>query len=276
LLAEIDDPGTEPPRRLEIGDELARLGDPRPGVGLRPDGLPDIDWVEIPEGAFIFQEGETRELPTFWMARYPVTNAQYQAFIDDGGYRKSGFWKDLQRPKRKASTWPQPNRPRTDVDWYEAVAFTRWLNARLGLPEGSIRLPTELEWEKATRGEHGSAYPWGGEYRSGYANVNERTFDEGKWYLEQTTAVGLYPHGRSPYGVDDLAGNVWEWCLNKDEDLKAIAPDASRNSRALRGGSWYVNPDYARAGHRYRFPPDYQYYFRGFRVLSSVPIGPVR
>ena len=117
--------------------------------------IPDIDWVEIPQGPFIYQDGETRELPAFWITRYLVTNEQYQTFVDDNGYAEPRWWQELNRPEPEASRWTQPNRPRTNVDWYEAVAFSRWLNARLGLPEGSIRLPTELEWEKAARGEKG-------------------------------------------------------------------------------------------------------------------------
>ncbi|WP_200284617.1 SUMF1/EgtB/PvdO family nonheme iron enzyme [Rhabdochromatium marinum] len=278
LLDEIADPGTEPPRRLAIGDELARLGDPRPGVGLRSDGLPDIAWVEIPGGPFIYQDGETRKLPTFWIARYPVTNAQYQTFIDDRGYEEPRWWVDPVRPEPQPSPsrWPQPNRPRTDLDWYEAVAFTRWLNARLGLSEGSLRLPTELEWEKAARGEQGRIYPWGVEYRSGHANVNEKVAGGGPWYLAQATAVGLYPHGGSPDGVDDLAGNVLEWCLNKHGDLTALTPDNSGDRRALRGGSWFDDPDFARADDRGWYLPEFRLNYWGFRLLSSVPIEPVR
>jgi len=307
LLDEIADPKTTPPRRLEIGDELDKLGDPRPGVGLRPNGLPDIDWVKVHSGPFIYQDGETRELPDFWIGRYPVTNAQYQAFIDDGGYGnlpkdrrgndpslgrtadgndlhlgdnqqpERDWWRDLKRSKAAKPSWTQGNRPRTDVDWYEAVAFTRWLNARLGLPDGTLRLPTELEWEKAARGAQGLEYPWGQGYRAGYANVDERGAGVGDWYLAQTTAVGLYPQGRSPYGVEDLAGTVWEWCLNKHEDLGAIAPDSSGASRAVRGGSWNYYPVDARAASRsWSLPGGRLGYFRGFRLLSSVPIAPVR
>jgi formylglycine-generating enzyme required for sulfatase activity len=273
LLAEIANPATEPPRRLAIGDRLAELGDPRPGVGVRADGLPDIAWVEIPAGPFIFQNGERRELPTFWMAKYPVTNAQHQCFIDDGGYKDGRWWRDLVLPGPAQPSWPQRNRPRTNVDWYEAVAFCRWLTARLALPEDSIRLPTELEWEKAARGEQGLKYPWGAEYRSGFANVGE-TEDpkKGPWSLRQTTAVGAYPHGGSPYGVEDLAGTVWEWCLNKHEDLNAVAADTSGAARALRGGSWDVHPRLARAGLRFGGPPVLRYVRGGFRLLSSVPI----
>ncbi len=290
LLDEIDDPATEPPRRLEIGDELERRGDPRHGVGLAENGLPDIDWVEIPGGPFIYQDGETRELPTFWIARYPVTNRQFQAFIDAGGYsthgmlkqarralekpsaREAAWWQDLKQPEPKSPSWPQGNRPRSDVDWYEAVAFTRWLTAQLGLPGDSVRLPTEFEWEKAARGEEGPIYPWGDEYRSGFANINETAKKDGPWYLKQTTAVGMFPQGRSPYGIEDLAGNVWEWCLNKHDKPDAVRVDTSGDSRCLRGGSWIGASDDARADGRSGGHPEVRNDYRGFRVLSSVPI----
>ncbi|MEI7867291.1 MAG: SUMF1/EgtB/PvdO family nonheme iron enzyme [Candidatus Methylumidiphilus sp.] len=302
LLDEINNPATEPPRRLEIGDELDKLGDPRRGVGLDASGLPDIDWVEIPGGPFIYQNGETHELPTYWISRYPITNRQFQAFIDAGSYQKNSeenskakqwlnkltgqktktelvlaeLWKDLQQPQPAKSNWPQGNRPRTDVDWYEAVAFTRWLSAVLGLEESAIRLPTEQEWEKAARGEHGLVYPWGNEYRSGFANIDEKSGNVGKWYLKQTTAVGLYPHGCSPYEVEDMAGTVWEWCLNKYEKPDMTKADTSGDSRVLRGGSWVSYRDLARAVDRYWLVPVLRNNLRGFRVLSSVPIHAVR
>ena len=285
LLDEIHNPTTEPPRRLAIGDELERLGDPRPGVGLRSDGLPDIDWVEIPAGPFIYQNGEPRELPTFWISRYPITNRQFQAFAEDGGYGRgivkrarkalgfeSDWWQGLKQPKPEKSTWPQGNRPCTNVDWYEAVAFTRWLTARLGLKEGTVRLPTESEWEKAARGQEGLVYPWGNEYRSGFANIDETWDKTGLWKLEQTTAVGLYPHGRSPKGVEDLSGTVWEWCLNQYDNPENTAIDTSDASLVLRGGSWYYDSGGARADYRNRDRPGYRFSFVGFRLVSLVPI----
>ncbi|MGH7703875.1 MAG: SUMF1/EgtB/PvdO family nonheme iron enzyme [Gemmatimonadales bacterium] len=293
LLGEIDDPNTEPPRRLAIGDELERLGDPRPGVGLRRDGRPDIDWVEIGAGLSIYQDGHERELPAFWISRYPITNRQFQSFVDAGGYepgrgrgmlkrarealgltsRAGEWWKGLKQPEPEPSRWSQGNRPRTGVDWYEAVAFTRWLSARWGLPEGAIRLPAEVEWEKAARGSEGLIYPWGNEYRSGFANIDETGRKDGPWYLKETTAVGLYPHGRSPYGVEDLAGTVWEWCLNKYERPDVVAADTSGDSRVLRGGSWDLHSVHARADYRYWYLPYYRsHLIAGFRVVSSVPI----
>ena len=151
----MNDIKTEPQRRLEIGNQLAELGDPRPGVGLDENGLPDIDWVEIPAGPFIYGEDKNRQtidLPRYYISRYPVTNSQFQAFIDAGGYSDERWWQDLKKPEPKEPNWNQANRPRETVNWYEALAFTRWLSAQLAL---KITLPTEQQWEKAARGPTG-------------------------------------------------------------------------------------------------------------------------
>ena len=176
--------------------------------------IPDIAWIAIPAGPFVYQDGERREPPDFWLAKYPVTNAQYQCFIDDGGYDEDRWWRDLERPEPAKPRWPQGNRPRTRVNWYEAVAFSRWLTARLALPEDSIRLPTELEWEKAVRGDQGLAYPWGAEDRSGIANVDETD----RYGIDQRKAGprvsgpdcrrGRVPTRRLALSVEDLAGTV--------------------------------------------------------------------
>ena len=270
LLNELERIETPPPRRLAIGDRLVEIGDPRPGVGLDNRGLPALDWVEIPGGEFIYQNGEKRRLPTFYMARYPITNAQYQAFIDAGGYGNDRWWHDLLRPNPAESRWPQANRPRTNVDWYEAVAFSRWLSAQLG---HEVRLPTEEERERAARGREGHDYPWGEAYRTGYANINEKAAKAGDWYLEQTTAVGVYPQSASSEGVLDLVGNVWEWCLNKDGRPEQIAADTRGDERALRGGgSWIDSLVFALGSQSFRSGPVARVDNIGVRLVSPAPL----
>ncbi|MCG6868366.1 MAG: formylglycine-generating enzyme family protein [Gammaproteobacteria bacterium] len=232
--------------------------------------VPDIDWVRIPGGEFLYGEEQERiSRDTFFISRYLVTNVQFQAFVEAGGYEDERWWQDLRKPEPETSSWSQPNRPRTNVDWYEAVAFTRWLSAQLGY---EVRLPTEQEWERVARGRGGRDYPWGGDYRSGFANVDEKENKIGPWNLEQTTAVGVYPQGASSEGVLDLAGNVWEWCLNKYDKPEVIAADNSGDFRVLRGGSWFLGPGSARAAFRGGHSPDFRYHHIGFRVLSSAPI----
>lgn len=296
LLAELRDPKTEPPRRLAIGDRLADIGDPRKGVGLRADGLPDIDWVEIPGGRFLFQGDKPISLEPFRISRYPVTNAQFQAFVEAGIYRDEALWQGLKRfmwwsdvgrgpggeedrvwqglkqPKPQTPTWSQANRPRENVNWYEAMAFTRWLSQALFGRMDVITLPTEVQWEWVAAGPDRDDYPWGSAFRSGHANVDEKGRADGPWYLHQTTAVGVYPQGASREGVLDLSGQVWEWCLNKDADPDFTHADASGDSRALRGGSWLYNPGLARASFRRGVNPDVRLNDRGFRLLSSSPL----
>ncbi len=261
----------QPSARAAIGTALGRFElDDRQGIGLDEQGLPDIDWVEIQSGPFLYGEGDEQQqvhLERYCISRYPITNAQYQAFIDAGGYVEERWWQGLKKPKTvKKITWYQTNRPRSDVDWYEAMAFTRWLAAQL---DQSVRLPTEQEWEKAARGTDGRAYPWGDDYLNGYANVMES--GEGGEYLGETTAVGLYPQGESPFGVRDLAGNVWEWCLNKYEHPEQIQPDTSDDERVLRGGSWIGNPEFARAAHRLRNYPVTTRPLQGFSCCVVCP-----
>ncbi|HRD92850.1 MAG TPA: SUMF1/EgtB/PvdO family nonheme iron enzyme [Accumulibacter sp.] len=237
--------------------------------GQRTILLPDIDWVEIPGGDFVYQAGAKRSLPTFFMARYPVTTVQYQTFIDADGYRDQRWWQDLVRPEPEDPHWPQANRPRTNVDWYEAVAFCRWLSVQFGY---EVRLPTEEEWERAARGSDGRAYPWGEAYQTGYANIDETGGKSGAWDLRQTTAVGVYPHAASAEGALDLAGNVWEWCVNKYDSPEQVEADTSGEWRVARGGSWFHYPVNARGSLRSSDHPVNRYYFRGFRLVSSAPI----
>ena len=229
--------------------------------------LPDIDWVEIAGGEFLYQHGERRSLQAFRMARYPITNVQYQTFIDAGGYREKRWWTDLERPEPEASHWPQANRPRTNVNWYEAVAFCRWLSAQLG---DKLRLPTEEEWERAARGRDGWQYPWGNRYESGRANINETWDKMGEWNLQQTTAVGVYPHGTSSESVLDLSGNISELCLNRAEHPEQIQADTSGQPRVLRGDSWLSVADFGCGSLRSGIDPNGRAINIGFRLVLSA------
>ena len=102
--------------------------------------------------------------------------------------------------------------------------------------------------------------------------MNEEDAKAGEWDLGQTTAVGVYPQGASGEGVLDLAGNVWEWCLNKYDRPSETAADTSGHTRVVRGGSWVNNPDGARAALRFGGGPDDRSDDGGFRLVSSAPI----
>lgn len=260
-----------PEERAAWGRNISDI-DPRPGVGLTPNGLPDIDWVEIPAGEFIYQNGKRLILPTFWIARYPITYRQFQVFIDaDDGSHNSEWWEGLDaQDDHKAAPGEQRfkywNHPRERVSWWDAVAFCRWLSAKFGY---EITLPTEQQWEKAARGTDGREYPWGNEYISGYANIHEASWSRSVGSnVRQTTAAGMYPQGASPYGVLDMSGNVWEWCLNTPDGSIDLS---GSGARVLRGGSWSYLSGHARCAYRLRFiPPAQSDYDCGFRVCAGV------
>ncbi len=247
----------QPEARAAIGRALGQLNlDTRKGVGLTPDGLPDIDWVEISGGEFIYQKGQRRKMDRFFISRYPVTNAQYQAFLSSNPDQSA-------EPPR----WSESNHPRETVSWHEAMAFCAWLTEKLGR---EASLPTEWQWERAARGTDGKVYPWGNEFRSGCANINETYQHAGPHYLARTSPVGIYPEGASSEGVLDLSGNVWEWCLNEYDKPDRTKPGGEQ-SRVLRGGSWVFFQEFARAEFRVSYRPQYRINYIGFRVVSLSP-----
>ncbi len=253
LVAELADPSAIIPRRVDIGDTLSAWpgGDPRPGIGLRSDGLPDIVWCEVngepPMDEFLFGEKrERRKLDTFFIAKYPVTYLQYQAFLNDPeGFANpewtAGLHKDARQQQAKGSgdqKFKRSNRPAEMVSWYDAMGFCAWLKAKYtasgALDSGAeIRLPTEEEWEKAARGSDGRLLPYGDQFDPARANTAMTG-------LGQTTAVGIFPAGASPYGIMDMSGNVWEWTLT-DYDTNSAQDLVSNRRRVLRGGSWTVD-----------------------------------
>ena len=268
LIKQLEQDSLSHDRRALIGG-LSRFGDPRPGVGLRPDGLPDIEWVDIEPGKVKLEEIEKPfDVKRFRIAKYPVTNVQFQAFINaEDGYGNAEWWKDMEQSAGPAEpSWKEANSPRETVSWFEAVAFCRWLSKRAGL---QIRLPTEWEWQQAaTGGDREREYPWPGGWDSTRCNSYESR-------LRRTSAVGMYPRGATRQGVLDIAGNVYEWCLNKYEqpdtaDSLRIDND-ERRQRVMRGGSWGHGPVYLRASYRFRGNADLRYSDIGFRLAQDIP-----
>ena len=162
---------------------------------------------------------------------------------------------------------------------YDAIAFCRWLTAKAkstpsllpsklqGRNNWHITLPTEWQWEKAARGFDGRRYPWGQEYISGYANIDERGINDGPHYLQETSAVGMYPQNRSPFGVVDLSGNIWEYCLNEDQKPAKSQKDEAVGHIA-RGGSWFFISNFASALDRIVWSHRYSEF--GFRVVVGL------
>lgn len=252
-------------QRAAAGQALGRLGDPRQGV----TDLPPLLTAPI-RGEFQYgDKKEMRETAPFQAAIYPITNAQFTLFFEAGGYNQAEWWSEAglawlesppnyrQTPVSQPEYWPDdrwnnPNHPVVGVSWYEAEAFCNWLTAT---SERAYRLPTEEEWERLARGQHGRDYPWGNTWQTGLCNTTESE-------LGQTSAVGLFPEGVSPTGVHDCAGNVWEWCLDWSDKKKTV--------RVLRGGSWYVSQFDARCASRLRNDPDFSGSVIGFRVVSPI------
>jgi formylglycine-generating enzyme required for sulfatase activity len=287
-----------PKARAAVGRALGRLQlngeslDNRKGVsiftprllgeGLGVRSLPDLDWVEIPAGKFIYQEKEQREEGLFYILRYPVTFTQFQIFVEDlQGFANPKWWDGLSADdKHNRASGEQVfkfyNHPRECVSWYDAVAFCRWLTEKAkehsqllpeklaGLKNCEISLPTEWQWEKAARGTDGREYPYKGKCDAEKANTSETG-------IKQTSAVGIFPQGASPYGVMDMSGNVWEWCLNEYWKPENIALSGGKN-RLLRGGSWSPYPVSARASsNRSRISPDLRDLIFGFRLVVRPP-----
>jgi formylglycine-generating enzyme required for sulfatase activity len=326
------------PTRAAAGRALAKLGDQR----FQEDAwyLPDeplLGFVEIPAGPFLmgtrkedipallerfggqreWYEWETPQheitLPTYYVAHYPVTVAQFRAFVEADGYREQRYWREAEAAKRwrdgqvkrtgvqivegevkvveewgdvPASSGEVSNHPVVDVTWYEALAYCRWLMERLRewkrTPEPLaallreqgwvITLPSEAEWEKAARGIDGRQCPWGEEIDPHLANYGDTGIDT-------TSTVGCFPGGASPYGVEDLSGNVWEWTRSiyeqypyKPGDRRENLEAGDETLRVLRGGAFYNQAGGVRCAARFRGYPDGRYGYYGFRVIVASPV----
>ncbi len=202
-------------------------------------------------------------LPDYYMAKTPVTNTQYVAFVQASGYKPPEHWQNKQPPHG------QENHPVVNVSWDDAVAYCRWLAKTTGKP---YRLPGEAEWEKGARGTDGRIYPWGNEWDANRCNSSEG----GKG---GTTPVDAYPAGASPYGLLDMSGNVWEWCstiwqgtaypFQVQDEWTKVYPDRTDVLRVLRGGSFIDNDRRVRCASRYWSSPHHGVINIGFRVVGS-------
>lgn len=206
LLDEINRMATTHQQKAKIGERLSEIGDPRCGVQLGKDGLPDIVWCKVPGGEVILiEKAGTFRVDPFLIAKYQVTWIQYRSLLEaQDGYRKKDWWNGLVRREDQSGEQYRKfdNYPAENVSWYDVVAFCRWLTKNLGY---EVRLPTEWEWQQAaTGGDPANEYPWGSEWDSSKANEWESG-------LSSTTAVGMYPQVSSrEVKALDMSGNVWE------------------------------------------------------------------
>jgi formylglycine-generating enzyme required for sulfatase activity len=267
---------------IELPAELA---------GFRADAwfLPDdslLGFVEVSEGPFLMgsdrtldplafdierwsptQARGTVDVPTFYIARYEVTVAQYAAFVRESGHRVA----DL------GALTGRPNFPVVSVAWTDALAYAGWLDGELRasdmtpqslarlLREGwRITLPTEAEWEKAARGTDGRIYPWGNEPRAERANYQGPGL----------TRVGAFECPECPHGLADMSGNAWEWTrspyqpypYDPADDAQGLDVDALW---VMRGGSFSDGPQNIRAAVRGGADPGARRPFIGFRLAIS-------
>lgn len=299
LVTVLSDPQQPTKQRLSAGDALAHLGDPRfhdaSGFYLPNDGL--LGFEAIPAGPFRLgsdpaqdPQAEKEEQPqhslpldAFYLARYPVTVAQFKLFVEQSGHK----------PANTNSIQGLLNHPVVYVNWRDAIAYCEWLTgalrgwgktpAALRLGNGwSATLPSEAEWEKAARGADARLYPWGKEFDPDKANHKGTG-------LESTSAVGCFPAGASPFGLLDMSGNVWEWTRSvfgewdskasthknvygypyKPEDGREDLRKGNEWTRVLRGGSAWNEAQHMRCADRYGSDVHLGDWFLGFRVCVS-------
>ncbi len=201
-----------PPDRLELGEVLGLLGDPRL---VFPEDAAYWIAIEAPDGAM-------------QIGRYPVTNAEFRRFVEAGGYDRRELWTEAGWSWREATsdTWPVkaaganagpyivPNQPVVGVSFHEALAYATWASARR---------PTFDERLFAVRGEEKRPYPWGSPFGKNNANTREEVHN-------RPCAVGLYVSDRSPEGVSDLVGNVGEWTDDGLDDERWCHPGSFSES----------------------------------------------
>lgn len=204
---------------------------------------------------------------SFLIGKYPVTNREYKEFVDAAGYHvpfRDDEWSSTMNWNAETRTYlpGRDEHPVTLVSWHDAQAYCQWLDGRL---------PTEAEWEKAARGEDGRQWPWGDTWQNERCNAGL----DGVW---NTTPVNQYgERGQSPYGVRDMAGNVWEWTssmpdpypYNAGSGREAVTP---AGNRVQRGGAWRLPPSMVRCATRGSASADDFGFNLGFRVVLAASV----
>ncbi len=200
----------------------------------------------------------------FFLSRYLVTNADYEQFDPTHA--------------RKRAPGAGDRHPVVYVSSLEAIKFCEWLSSR---ERKRYRLPTKAEWELAARGTDGRRYPWGNyEGRGDLANFadkntvfawSDREIDDG---YPESSPVGAFPLGASPFGIEDLSGNVWEWCIDYFEAYRGIPKVNPRgpktgSKRVYRGGSWKSRFNSLRATARGSNAPSFLCNDLGFRIACD-------
>ncbi len=264
---------------------------PPPGLGsVRTWEIDQMEQVFVPAGEFIMGSSDVEakvtieggraypEIPVhvvyldnYWIDKYEVTTSQYALCVDAGACRAPYLSSSETRPKYYGNP-DYADYPVIWVSWFMASDYCKWAGRRL---------PTEAEWEKASRGRESAKYPWGNDPVSGeranFCDINcERTIANGKFddgYAD-TAPVGSYPAGASPYGALDMSGNVWEWTSTLIQDYPYNAEDGREDQevwgeRVWRGGPWSNGYWWLRSSVRYRSVPSYWYVNLGFRCASS-------
>lgn len=246
-----------------------------------PKGKDRAPMVEIPSGSFPMgvppgdRDGGRDEYPrhevlldTFWIDQFEVTNGRYIEFVKSAGHRVP---QNPTNPTRNlwqgdSITESLAERPVINVDWFDADAYCKWAGKRL---------PTEAEWEKAAKGTSDRRFPWGNvEPTAKHLNYNQR------WIGEKTLMpVGSYEAGKSPYGVYDVVGNVWEW-VNDWYDARYYEKSPSKNptgpqegtKKVIRGAGWQNETPTVRIFTRVDSDPTMRNESTGFRCAADVGI----
>jgi formylglycine-generating enzyme required for sulfatase activity len=304
LVQLVEDPGQPLPiqHRARAGVVLGYLGDPRPGVAPNwppTSEAPFFTWGTRVEAGTEFEMGgdpvafEGKASPSirftapFRLARYLVTNAQYDAFEASVYFRAKGLQPRVKDDPRFLS----PNQPVVNVPWHDAMHFCAWISEELAAgrilpewvgvsvedrllsPQWQVRLPTEAEWEVSARGAEGRFVPWAPRGQEDAVPLRERC-NMGETGLREASVVGLFPQGVSPAGCLDLIGNVWEWTRSEysrqpyDQPRQLVPALDSREIRVLRGGSWVIEGrEYLRCATRLGLLPDARIDAVGFRCV---------